>query len=156
MLFELADEATRMPDDSDDATVVEDETVTDTATQRASERAERVTEAIGDQAAGLLEDRTYPTTSEELAADYAADPVELPNETESLGSVFDRLPDEEYATATDAQQALAEALATPETTTGAGTEGDVYEDESTRLDTNTGGTTTYDDEPQTEPPDEES
>jgi len=92
-----------MPDESDDTVV--DETVTDAARDRQSERAAHVTSMIGDEAAGLLEDRTYPTTSEELADEYAIDSVDLPNETESLGSVFDRLPDEEYTSAAEAADA---------------------------------------------------
>lgn len=146
-----------MTGDSDDDTIVEDETVTDAAKHRQSERADHVTAMIGDEAAGLLEDRTYPTTSEELAQEYATHPVELPNETESLGSVFDRLDDEEYTSPEEAQQAAAEAIeASPETTPEPFSEGDVYEDESTRFDTDTGGTATYEDEPHTEATFEES
>jgi 2-dehydro-3-deoxygluconokinase len=95
-----------MTGDSDDDTIVEDETVTDAAKHRQSERADHITAMIGDEAAGLLEDRTYPTTSEELAQEYATHPVELPNETESLGSVFDRLNTEEYTSPEEAQQTL--------------------------------------------------
>ncbi len=120
-----------MPDESDD-TVVDDETVTDAARDRQSERADHVTEMIGDEAAGLLEDRTYPTTSEELADEYAIEAVDLPNETESLSSVFDRLPDEEYTTATEAQQAAARALADGPAVTDTEQAAELYEDESTR------------------------
>ncbi len=121
-----------MTGDSGDDTVVEDETVTDAARDRQSERADHVTEMIGDEAAGLLEDRTYPTTSEELADEYAIEAVDLPNETESLGSVFDRLPDEEYASAAEAQQAAAQAVDDGPAVTDTERAADLYEDESTR------------------------
>ena len=120
-----------MPDESDD-TVVEDETATDAARDRQSERADHVTEMIGDEAAGLLEDRTYPTTSEELADEYAIDSADLPNETESLGSVFDRLPDEEYASAAEAGQAAARAVAEGPAVTDTEQAADRFENESTR------------------------
>ena len=121
-----------MTGDSDDDTVVDEETVTDAAKDRQSECAEHVTEMIGDEAAGLLEDRTYPTTSEEVADQYAIDAVDLPNETESLGSVFDRLPDEEYTSAAEAQQAAARAVADGPAVTDTERAADLYEDESTR------------------------
>ncbi|XVH31237.1 hypothetical protein ACNS7O_12690 [Haloferacaceae archaeon DSL9] len=95
-----------MARDSDDDTVVEDETVTESAGDRKRDRAETVEQMIADQAGGLLEERTYPTTSEELAAEYANHEIDLPNETESLGSVFDRLVDERYDSPEEAREAL--------------------------------------------------
>lgn len=48
----------------------------------------------------------YPVTGEELSQAYATGALELPNETESLGSVFDRLVDEEFTSAADAREAI--------------------------------------------------
>lgn len=147
-----------MPDESDDDdTVVEDQTVTDTVERRQSERAARVTDMIGDEAAGLLEDRTYPTTSEELATEYAIESIELPNETESLGSVFDRLPDEEYVAAPEAKEAAAEAVFehSPGLTTEPYWEGEPADEESTTIDPESVGVAPYEDElPETETADE--
>lgn len=79
--------------------------VQDRAERRQHERTERV-EDIVENAGGLLGEHEYPTTSEELAADYADEPVDLPNETESLGSVFDRLVGERFETEAEAREAL--------------------------------------------------
>ncbi|WP_435346359.1 hypothetical protein [Haloarchaeobius sp. HRN-SO-5] len=71
-----------MGDDSD--------SVDDAARERQHERAERVADVL----ASVREDlgtQQYPVSSEELATEYADRPMDLPNETESLGSVFDRL-----------------------------------------------------------------
>lgn len=73
----------------------------DAAERRQHERAESVDSLFADvqDDLGTLE---YPVTSEELSTYYADDPIELPNETESLGSAFGRLdrsfedPDEAY------------------------------------------------------------
>ena len=56
----------------------------------------------------------YPVSGEELAAEYATDPMDLPNETESLGAALSRL-EEEYAgetfeSASAARDAIAEAV----------------------------------------------
>jgi hypothetical protein len=51
--------------------------------------------------------RSYPTTSEDLAATYADEPTDLPNETESLGSAFDWI-DDQFG---DADEAFAAFLA---------------------------------------------
>jgi hypothetical protein len=64
----------------------------DAAERRQHDRAEHVAEAL----AGVrsdLEGREYPVSSEELAATYADQPIDLPNETESIGSVFQRIED---------------------------------------------------------------
>jgi hypothetical protein len=53
-------------------------------------------EEILDSVDPALEEHAYPVSSEELAAHYGSTSVELPNETESLGSVFDRLDDREF------------------------------------------------------------
>lgn len=52
-----------------------------------------------------LGDRSYPTTSEDLAATYADGPIDLPNETESLDSAFDRM-DDQFEDADEAYRAL--------------------------------------------------
>ena len=69
--------------------------VQDRATERQRERAER-TESILEDVERHLGTVEYPVTTEELATEYADQPIDLPNETESLGSVFDRLVDEEF------------------------------------------------------------
>ncbi len=70
---------------------------------RVQDRAERRQAGRADTAESILEDveshlgdLEYPVTSEELAAEYGTDPLEMPNETESLGDVFDRLAGEEF------------------------------------------------------------
>ena len=60
------------------------------AARRARERAEGV-ERILTAVESRLADHKFPTTSEELAAEYGDAPIDLPNETESLGDVFDRM-----------------------------------------------------------------
>lgn len=79
--------------------------VQDNAERRQHERTEHV-ESILDRADDLLGRVKYPTTSEELATEYANEPIDLPNETESIGSVFDRLVDERFDSAEDAREAL--------------------------------------------------
>ena len=69
--------------------------VQDRAEQRQAERADH-TESIFAAVERHLGDLEYPVTSEELATEYANEPIDMPNETESLGSVFDRLVDEQY------------------------------------------------------------
>ena len=73
--------------------------------ERRRERTESV-EKMTDRVGRLLGEHKYPTTSEELATEYADDPIDLPNETESLGSVFDRLVDERFESAEEAREAL--------------------------------------------------
>lgn len=54
----------------------------------------------------MFSEHKYPSSSEELATEYAQDPIDMPNETESIGSVFDRLEDERYDTAEEAEEAF--------------------------------------------------
>lgn len=75
------------------------------AERRQHERAEHV-ESILDRTDDLLGRVKYPTTSEELANEYANEPIDLPNETESLGSVFDRIVDERFDSQAEAREAL--------------------------------------------------
>lgn len=88
------------------------ESVQESAERRQHDRAERVEDVVN-RAGERLEEHKYPTTSEELATEYANEPIDLPNETESLGSVFDRLVDEEFETAEEAREALYGALTGP-------------------------------------------
>lgn len=48
----------------------------------------------------------YPTNASSLRAAYSTARDEVPNETESLADVFDRLVPEEYDTAQDAREAI--------------------------------------------------
>ena len=73
----------------------------DRAERRQSQRATR-SEAMLE----TLETHEYPVTGEELAREYATEPMDLPNETESLGDVFDRLSNEEFESAADAREAI--------------------------------------------------
>ena len=69
--------------------------VQDRAEQRQADRADH-TESIFANVERDLGNLEYPVTSEELATEYATEPIDIPNETESIGSVFDRLVDEQY------------------------------------------------------------
>jgi hypothetical protein len=58
------------------------------------------------EAGRMLGEHKYPATSEELAVEYGDQPLDLGNETESLGSVFDRLVDERFESADEAREAV--------------------------------------------------
>jgi len=75
------------------------------ARERQRERTESVESMLG-EAGELLGEYKYPATSEELAAEYGDQPLDLANETESLGSVFDRLVDERFESADEAREAV--------------------------------------------------
>lgn len=79
------------------------------ARERQHERTERVEETL-QSVAELLGEQKYPTTGEELAVEYADQELDLPNETESLGSVFDRLVDERFESAEEAREAVYDEL----------------------------------------------
>lgn len=96
-----------MPEDDPDVSSVQD-----SAKERQHERTEHV-ENILNGVDGLLDEDKYPTTSEELAAEYADQPIDLPNETESLGSVFDRLVDERFESPQEAREVLYRELTGP-------------------------------------------
>ncbi|MDF9744213.1 hypothetical protein [Natrinema salsiterrestre] len=79
---------------------------------RVQDRAEQRKSAVADHTESILEDvehdlgeLEYPVTSEELATEYANEPIDMPNETESLGSVFERLVDEEYDSPEEVREA---------------------------------------------------
>lgn len=82
----------------------EDEHDMDRAHERQRDRAEHV-ENILDEVETDVRDRKYPVRSEELATEYADQPIDMPNETESMGSVFRRL-DDEYDTPEEVREAL--------------------------------------------------
>ena len=88
-----------MPDDYDA------ERVQDSARERQHERAERVEDMLGD-AGRMLDEHKYPTTSEELANEYGDQPLDMPNETETLGSVLDRIVDERFESSEEAREAV--------------------------------------------------
>ncbi|WP_137288941.1 DUF5789 family protein [Natronorubrum halophilum] len=77
----------------------------DRAEQRKSQRAD-TTESILEDVERHLGELEYPITSEELASEYGSEPIDMPNETESLGSVFDRLANEEYDSPEEVREAV--------------------------------------------------
>lgn len=77
----------------------------DRAEQRKSRRAD-VTESILEDVERHLGDLEYPVTSEEIAAEYGNEPIDMPNETESLGSVFDRLAGEQFDDPEEVREAV--------------------------------------------------
>jgi hypothetical protein len=82
------------------------DSVTDRAEARKHARAENV-EHVLDETEALLRDQKFPVTTEELATQYADQPLDLTNETESLGSVFDRMTDQqEFESAEEVREAL--------------------------------------------------
>ncbi|SEP61110.1 DUF5789 family protein [Natrinema salaciae] len=76
----------------------------DRAEKRQSERADH-TESILKDVERHLGELEYPVTSEELATEYANEPIDMPNETESLGSVFDRLVGEQFDSPEEVREA---------------------------------------------------
>ncbi|QCJ47378.1 hypothetical protein [Haloprofundus sp. MHR1] len=82
------------------------ESVIESSRQRKDERADTV-ENIMDEMDRHLEGQKFPVRGEELAEEYGGQPDDMPNETESLGSVFDRLgQDEEYESAEEVREAV--------------------------------------------------
>lgn len=69
------------------------------------DRAERVEETM-DAVDATVGHASYPTNTDELRAVYVDGEAELPNETESLADVFDRLADDEYETEAEAREAI--------------------------------------------------
>lgn len=81
------------------------ERVQESAEERRRERAE-LAEHASRELEGRFTEFKYPVSSEELAVEYGEEMVELANETESLGSVFDRLADEQYETPAEVREAV--------------------------------------------------
>ncbi|WP_435334371.1 DUF5789 family protein [Haloarchaeobius sp. TZWWS8] len=77
----------------------------DRAQERQHERAKTVEDILGDVGT-FLDEQKYPTTGEELAVEYGDARDDLPNETESMGDVFDRLVDERFESAEEAREAV--------------------------------------------------
>lgn len=77
----------------------------DRISQRKNERA-HATEAILADVEDRLGDVEYPVSGEELATEYGLDAIDLPNETESMGSVFDRLANEEFDSVAEAREVI--------------------------------------------------
>ena len=72
---------------------------------RKAARAEATESVLADVTSHLGE-LEYPVTGEELSREYATDAIDLPNETASLGGVFDRLANDEFASAAEAREAI--------------------------------------------------
>ena len=89
----------------DDSYDPDHERVQSESIERRHERTEAVEDAI-DDVGGLLQEAKYPVTAEELSVEYGDEVLDLPNETESLGSVFDRLVDERFDSAEEAREAV--------------------------------------------------
>ncbi|GGL69592.1 DUF5789 family protein [Halocalculus aciditolerans] len=75
-------------------------------------RAERVEETL-EAVEATVGHASYPSNTDELRAVYADRENELPNETESLADVFDRLADDEYETEAEAREAILGELTGP-------------------------------------------
>lgn len=79
--------------------------VQDRAEQRRSQRAQH-TESILEDVERDLGNLEYPVTSEEIATEYGNQSLDLPNETETLGSVFDRLAGEQFESPEEVREAI--------------------------------------------------
>jgi hypothetical protein len=91
---------------SDDrATSAGNEDVTESAERRRRERAESA-ERASRELEGDFNEFEYPVSSEDLAIEYADREIEMANETESLGSVFDRLAGEQYDSPEQVREAV--------------------------------------------------
>ncbi|MFB6141597.1 MAG: hypothetical protein ABEJ26_14325 [Halosimplex sp.] len=93
-----------MPDDGDSYDP-DPESVQESAIERRHERTEIVEDELN-RVSDMLSESKYPTTTEELAVEYGDQQIDLGNETESLGSVFDRLVDERFESAEEAREAI--------------------------------------------------
>lgn len=62
------------------------------------------------QATRLLDDHQYPTNTERLVADHGDHELDLPNGSETLGDVFERVGQETYDSPREAREALYCAL----------------------------------------------
>ncbi|MFB6196181.1 MAG: hypothetical protein ABEI80_08405 [Haloplanus sp.] len=81
-----------------------------TPEERQHERNEHVRSILEATECLADEEHKFPVRREELAVEYADHTMDLPNETESLGSVFDRLTDRRYATPAEAREAVLNEL----------------------------------------------
>jgi len=78
----------------------------DDPTESARERQHERTGGVEDIVDETLDGVSYPTNPSEMKAAYGESRAELPNETEAMGDVFDRLEDKEYETYEDAREAV--------------------------------------------------
>ncbi|MFW5957033.1 MAG: hypothetical protein ACOCQ7_01205 [Natronomonas sp.] len=76
----------------------------DESRRKQKERAEAVQNLLDDVDPDL-DEHAYPVASEDLATHYGNTELDLPNETESLGDVFDRLADD-YDTPQEARASV--------------------------------------------------
>lgn len=90
-----------MADDQPDASEV-----TDRANERRRERAKSAERMSADLGADFFDEYKYPATSEELATEYGDEEIDLANETETIGDVFDRLVDERFESADEVREAV--------------------------------------------------
>ncbi|WP_226021574.1 DUF5789 family protein [Halomicrobium salinisoli] len=93
---------------ADDSYDTDTESVQENANERRHERTETIEDMLGD--AGMFDDMKYPVRGEELAVEYGDQSIDMPNETESLGSVFDRLVDEEFGSPQEVREAVYDAV----------------------------------------------
>ncbi|WP_226012668.1 DUF5789 family protein [Halomicrobium salinisoli] len=93
---------------ADDSYDTDTESVQESANERRHERTETIEDMLGD--AGMFDDMKYPVRGEELAVEYGDQSIDMPNETESLGSVFDRLVDEEFGSPQEVREAVYDAV----------------------------------------------
>ena len=91
------------PDDR--ATSGGSEDATDAAGRRRRERAKSA-ERASRELEGYFGEFEYPVSSENLAIEYSGQEIDVANETESLGSVFDRLAGEEYDSPEEVREAV--------------------------------------------------
>ena len=76
------------------------------AARRKHERAQHTEETL-EAVDAVVGRSSYPTNASELNATYGDTRDDLPNETESLGDVFDRMaPEKEYETEAEARKAV--------------------------------------------------
>jgi hypothetical protein len=101
-----------VPEDSD-ADRSDLDSVQDHAIDRQHDRTP-IVEGVLSDATGVLKDAKYPIRTEELAAEYGDEVLDLPNETESLGAVFDRLVTERFESPDEVREALFHELTGPQ------------------------------------------
>ncbi|MFB6178333.1 MAG: hypothetical protein ABEI77_01255 [Halorientalis sp.] len=97
-----------MGPDDESRSAPDHERVQEQARVRQHERAETVESELG--RVGMLDEDKYPVTSDELAVEYADTVLDLPNETESLGSVFDSIVTERFDSPAEAVEAIVHEL----------------------------------------------
>lgn len=81
------------------------ESVQEAAARRSHERAEHA-EHASEELEGYFGEFEYPVSSEALATEYGDQTIDMMNETESLGSVFDRLANEQYESPQEVREAV--------------------------------------------------